>query len=42
MSYIRMVVEGLLVGETSTHYITSTSNGIQTWSKAWYRLSFSA
>lgn len=39
MAYNRMVVDGLLIGETKTHYITSTIDGTQTWSKAWYRLS---
>lgn len=35
--YSRMVIEGEVIYETSTHYVTSTFNGTQTWSKAWYR-----
>lgn len=40
MRYSQMVVEGQLLYETKTHYVTRTDSGISTWSKDWYRLSF--
>lgn len=39
MEYCRMVVQGKVIYETETHYITSTATGTHKWSKAWYRLS---
>jgi hypothetical protein len=38
MAYERMVVDGILVSETPTHYVTLTDNGTMTWSKTYYRL----
>lgn len=36
--YTKTVIEGKLIRETKTHYITKIPNGTASWHKAWYRL----